>query len=803
MIKKFVSKKKKRYVTEEFNLDLSYIDDEERIIAMGYPADRIEGVFRNHIDDVFKFLESKHKEHYWVYNLCSEPKYKYDDKKFHKRVTAFPFDDHNTPPIEVIKDFCCSVNDWLSKDPKNVVAIHCKAGKGRTGLMICSYLIHSGRCNSAQEALDYFGEKRTTDCKGVTIPSQRRYVEYYGDLVNKKIEYNSKRLNLSLIEIHNLTQQPGLNTNNLFVTFYLNQYTTANKHQLHKQQQQKMQTTHHDLHSSSFHDSSNQTKQMKSDKDRSFIFQGKLRKSSLNDSLYYLDFNELILEGDILVHIQTNNKISRSKGTRHFSFWFNTSFIKPIDHHNNLQQTFDTTCSSTSTLNSSNSFLKNDRHRHNSMINTTQSTELESTFNSLNMHQQNCLNLSDKNLKFVNTTDLEGKNSANSSISSVCSDASLNSSSSNYSYSQFGLNNAKNTSSTAITVQQQNNSNNNNNSDQVVVVNNENNNVINLTSSPTTAAALEMNVDYTMKSTNNQPIIVKQKSDQNANEMIRNQSANKILNSSFDSSTSSYNSPNTADLLNGNTTQQLEHPHTNETALKQLNTLNQHLNISNNNNSHSLFKKQPHLNHNKNNGHSKQAHHLSHNNSQASSNNNLNNQNLINNLGNRLINNSNLISTDTTSCSNTTVSSVSRLSTPSSNNRQRYNSGPAYETSATNEKCVLDKKRNNADYLMSLKKCELDKIHKPSKQKFSDNLQVKLYFTKPNNSITLSQHKSHSNLDDLRVTFKPTNLMQSSKTEISRSYEDYSCLNSDDEKESGSDFEADRPISNQNEMVDN
>lgn len=60
------------------------------------------------------------------------------------------------------------------------------------------------------------------------------------------------------------------------------------------------------------------------------------------------------------------------------------------------------------------------------------------------------------------------------------------------------------------------------------------------------------------------------------------------------------------------------------------------------------------------------------------------------------------------------------------------------------------------------------------------------------NNPTLSQHKSHSNLDQLRANypnFKQTNLA-ASKNEITRSYEDCSSVNNtDEEKESGSEFE--------------
>ena len=59
---------------------------------MGFPAENYESLYRNSMKDVYKFFTNRHKDHYKVYNLCSERKY--STKAFDGMFEEFPFDDH-------------------------------------------------------------------------------------------------------------------------------------------------------------------------------------------------------------------------------------------------------------------------------------------------------------------------------------------------------------------------------------------------------------------------------------------------------------------------------------------------------------------------------------------------------------------------------------------------------------------------------------------------------------------------------------------------------------------------------------
>ena len=97
---------------------------------------------------------------------------------------------------------------FLDEDKTNVAAIHCKvyrifppecffflktiskikqAGKGRTGTMIICQLLYTKFYVYPQQAQDFYAAMRTFNQKGLTIPSQIRYVNYFGQTVGKTV----------------------------------------------------------------------------------------------------------------------------------------------------------------------------------------------------------------------------------------------------------------------------------------------------------------------------------------------------------------------------------------------------------------------------------------------------------------------------------------------------------------------------------------------------------------------------------------------------------------------------------------
>lgn len=191
---------KRRFLslTNDFDLDLTYIT--HRLIAMSVPAPGcVGGSYRNPISEVVRFFETYHAGHYKIFNMC--PEFPYPDEAFKGDIVHFEIADHTPPRIDQSMEFLRIARGWMDLDPRNIIAVHCRGGKGRTGSFCCAWLLYDAFLDmtDSQAALDHFAIARTDlpdlaqvevtkvatlKLQGVETPSQVRYVGYIAQLLS-------------------------------------------------------------------------------------------------------------------------------------------------------------------------------------------------------------------------------------------------------------------------------------------------------------------------------------------------------------------------------------------------------------------------------------------------------------------------------------------------------------------------------------------------------------------------------------------------------------------------------------------
>mmetsp|Transcript_73786 Transcript_73786/g.130330 ORF Transcript_73786/g.130330 Transcript_73786/m.130330 type:complete len:522 (-) Transcript_73786:62-1627(-) len=183
-LRRKVADRRHRYDFNGFDLDLAYVTS--RIIAMGFPSRGVGSSFRNPQSEVSTFLRLSHGNDFRIYNLCSEKSYR--ENGFPDETVSYPSADHCPPSFQDMLHFCQDVESWLKRKESNVAVVHCKAGKGRSGTMVCAFLVYAGALRSTAEALMWFAGVRGGTRSGVTIASQIRWVVMFEHWLQGKVQ---------------------------------------------------------------------------------------------------------------------------------------------------------------------------------------------------------------------------------------------------------------------------------------------------------------------------------------------------------------------------------------------------------------------------------------------------------------------------------------------------------------------------------------------------------------------------------------------------------------------------------------
>ncbi|KAK8899344.1 hypothetical protein M9Y10_001658 [Tritrichomonas musculus] len=153
---------------------------------------------RNDIRIVQDFIHERHGSHFYLFNVHIQD---YDTKVFDDKVIFMPFPDHCSPRISYFEKASEAISKVFDDDPQCTIFVHCKAGRGRSGTVVCAYQIYSKNVLHVDEAISKVNEKRSPQNMSITIPSQIRFLHYFEQKCLKG-DPISQRINIEKVEFY-------------------------------------------------------------------------------------------------------------------------------------------------------------------------------------------------------------------------------------------------------------------------------------------------------------------------------------------------------------------------------------------------------------------------------------------------------------------------------------------------------------------------------------------------------------------------------------------------------------------------
>lgn len=169
------------------DLDLHLIT--ERVAAMSYPAEGLESAMRNHVDDIAAILESRHAGKYAVINLSER---QYSGSRFTTGLVHHAGWSTSKPTrLTKVLDAVATCLDFLRKDPRNVVVIHCLDGRSNTAVLVAALLMVCKFVKSYRDALKFFALKR---CEPILEGHHRILLRYLESAYSGPSQYVETRV---------------------------------------------------------------------------------------------------------------------------------------------------------------------------------------------------------------------------------------------------------------------------------------------------------------------------------------------------------------------------------------------------------------------------------------------------------------------------------------------------------------------------------------------------------------------------------------------------------------------------------
>lgn len=165
--------------------EVVYITD--RLLTMSHPAmqSTVDGDITPHrkLAAIGQLLQKRHAGKFMVWNMSEV---EYDISVLENQVLAFSFPGSPSPPLGLLLKLLMSIESWLKADERNVAALHCLTGKGRTSTVLAAFLCWIGEAGFANitAALEYIAKCKHLTLEDLIIPSQRRYASYFANMLD-------------------------------------------------------------------------------------------------------------------------------------------------------------------------------------------------------------------------------------------------------------------------------------------------------------------------------------------------------------------------------------------------------------------------------------------------------------------------------------------------------------------------------------------------------------------------------------------------------------------------------------------
>ena len=96
---------------------------------------------------------------------------------------------HAIPPLRVLFDMVSAMHFWLQIKPlhgeSTIALVHCTNGRNRTSIFVSCYLRYSGQFPTANDAFEFFIERRTGGDRSWITVTHKRYIRYFDELMDR------------------------------------------------------------------------------------------------------------------------------------------------------------------------------------------------------------------------------------------------------------------------------------------------------------------------------------------------------------------------------------------------------------------------------------------------------------------------------------------------------------------------------------------------------------------------------------------------------------------------------------------